>query len=339
MTATNRQVLLKSRPSGIPQAENFEIVDTPVTDPADGEVLVRNLYLSVEPAMRGWVSAVANYSEPVAIGAVMRALSTGRVVASRAADYQAGDLVTGWLGWQEYACVRPQAIQRKLPASGLPISTSLGVLGLNGLTAYFGLLDIGRPQAGQTVVVSTAAGAVGSCVGQIARIKGCQTVGIAGGATKTHLCTEAFGYDKAIDYKADDLDRALAAACPGGVDIYFDNTAGAISDAVLGHLAVGARVIVCGTASVANWNPLPQGPRVERHLLVKRASMQGLLVMDHEARYSAALEELSQWVRDGQLRYREDILEGIERAPGAIAGLYRGENLGKRLIRLEEKSA
>ena len=339
MTATNRQVLLKSRPSGIPQAENFEIVGTPVQEPADGEVLVRNLYLSVEPAMRGWVSAVANYSEPVCIGAVMRSLSTGCVVASRDTGYQVGDLVTGWLGWQEYACVRPQAIQRKLPASGLPVSTSLGVLGLNGLTAYFGLLDIGRPKAGQTVVVSTAAGAVGSCAGQIAKIKGCRAVGIAGGPIKTKLCTEFFRYDVAIDYKAGDLDRALSAACPDGVDIYFDNTAGTISDAVLKHLAVGARIIICGTASVASWSPAPQGPRVERHLLVKRASMQGLLVMDHEARYPDAIDELSRWVSADRLRYREDILEGIEQAPGAIAGLYRGENLGKRLIRLEEASS
>lgn len=336
MTATNRQVRLKSRPSGIPQAENFEIVETQVPEPVDGEVLVRNLYLSVEPAMRGWVSQVANYAEPVAIGAVMRSLSTGRVVASRDAGYQAGDLVTGWLGWQEYACVRPQAIQRKLPPSGLPISTSLGVLGLNGLTAYFGLLDIGRPKAGQTVVVSTAAGSVGSCVGQIAKIKGCRAVGIAGGTNKTKLCTEIFGYDVAIDYKADDLDQSLSAACPEGVDVYFDNTAGPISDVVLKHLAVGARVIVCGTASIASWSPAPQGPRVERHLLVKRASMQGLLVMDHEARYPGALEELAQWVGTDRLRYREDILAGIEQAPGVIAGLYRGENLGKRLIRLED---
>lgn len=334
----NRQVRLRARPSGIPQAEHFEIVEAPAPEVCEGEILVRNLYLSVEPAMRGWVSAIANYSEPVAIGAVMRSLATGRVVASRDAGYQVGDLVTGWLGWQEYACVRPVAIQRKLPPSGLPISTSLGVLGLNGLTAYFGLLEIGRPKSGQTVVVSTAAGSVGSCVGQIAKIKGCRTVGIAGGPNKTALCIDGFGYDVAIDYKADDLDQALSAACPEGVDIYFDNTAGSISDAVLKHLAVGARVVVCGTASVASWSPAPQGPRVERHLLVKRASMRGLLVMDHEAHYHGALEELSRWVSDGRLRYREDILEGIEQAPGAIAGLYRGENLGKRLVRLEESS-
>lgn len=336
MIRMNRQVRLKTRPSGIPQAEHFEIVEEPVPELVDGEVLVRNLFLSVEPAMRGWVSLVANYADPVAIGAVMRSLAAGRVVASRDAGFQVGDLVTGWLGWQDYACVKPQAIQGKLVKSDLPISTSLGVLGLNGLTAYFGLLDIGRPMPGQTVVVSTAAGSVGSCVGQIAKIKGCRAVGIAGGSTKTALCRDAFGFDAAIDYKADDLDEALAAACPNGVDVYFDNTAGSISDTVLKHLAVGARVIICGTASIASWEPAPHGPRVERHLLVKRASMQGLLVMDHKARYPSALEELTGWVREGRIRYRDDILDGIEQAPGAIAGLYRGENLGKRLIRLAD---
>ena len=336
MIRLNRQVRLKTRPSGIPQAEHFEIVEEPVPELVDGEVLVRNLFLSVEPAMRGWVSLVANYADPVAIGAVMRSLAAGRVVASRDAGFQVGDLVTGWLGWQDYACVKPQAIQGKLVKSDLPISTSLGVLGLNGLTAYFGLLDIGRPMPGQTVVVSTAAGSVGSCVGQIAKIKGCRAVGIAGGSTKTALCRDAFGFDAAIDYKADDLDQALAAACPNGVDVYFDNTAGSISDTVLKHLAVGARVIICGTASIASWEPAPHGPRVERHLLVKRASMQGLLVMDHKARYPSALEALTGWVREGRIRYRDDILDGIEQAPGAIAGLYRGENLGKRLIRLAD---
>ena len=336
MIRLNRQVRLKTRPSGIPQAEHFEIVEEPVPELVDGEVLVRNLFLSVEPAMRGWVSLVANYADPVAIGAVMRSLAAGRVVASRDAGFQVGDLVTGWLGWQDYACVKPQAIQGKLVKSDLPISTSLGVLGLNGLTAYFGLLDIGRPMPGQTVVVSTAAGSVGSCVGQIAKIKGCRAVGIAGGSTKTALCRDAFGFDAAIDYKADDLDQALAAACPNGVDVYFDNTAGSISDTVLKHLAVGARVIICGTASIASWEPAPHGPRVERHLLVKRASMQGLLVMDHKARYPSALDELTGWVREGRIRYRDDILDGIEQAPGAIAGLYRGENLGKRLIRLAD---
>lgn len=330
----NRQVRLKSRPAGIPQAEHFEIVEAPVPEPAEGQVLVRNIYLSVEPAMRGWVSAIANYAEPVALGAVMRSLAVGRVVASRHPDFHPGDCVTGMFGWQDCAVVEGQAIQRKIARTDLPISTALGVLGLNGMTAYFALLDIGQPQPGETVVVSTAAGAVGSCVGQIARIKACRSVGIAGGPDKVRLCREEFGFDAAVDYKAADFERALAAACPGGVDVYFDNTAGRISDAVLQRLNVGARVVICGTASVASWDPIPLGPRVERQLLVKRARMQGFLAFDHARRFPEALQALEAWVRAGQIHYREDVLDGIEQAPGSIAGLYRGENLGKRLIRL-----
>ena len=330
----NRQVRLKSRPSGIPEAKHFEIVEAPVSEPLEGQVLVRNIYLSVEPAMRGWVSAIANYSEPVPLGAVMRSLAVGRVEASRHPDFQPGEYITGMFGWQDYAAVDAKAIQRRIVDTDLPISTSLGVLGLNGLTAYFALLDIGQPKPGETVVVSTAAGAVGSCVGQIAKVKGCRTVGIAGGPDKVRLCCDEFRYDAAIDYKAGDLESALDAACPDGVDVYFDNTAGRISDAVLSRLSVGARIIICGTASVASWDPIPQGPRVERHLLVRRARMQGFLIFDHAAQFPEALRELAHWVRAGLIRYREDILDGIEHAPGSIAGLYRGENLGKRLIRI-----
>ncbi|HEU4647249.1 MAG TPA: NADP-dependent oxidoreductase [Burkholderiales bacterium] len=330
----NRQVRLKSRPSGIPEPEHFEIVEASVPDLSDGQVLVRNIYLSVDPAMRGWVGAVANYSEPVALGAVMRSLAVGRVEESRHDDFHPGDYVTGMFGWQDYAAVDGKAIQRKVIATGLPISTSLGVLGVNGLTAYFALLDIGRPKPGETVVVSTAAGAVGSCVGQIARIKGCRSVGIAGGPDKVRICREEFRCDSAVDYKADDFESALDAACPRGVDVYFDNTAGPVSDSVLRRLNVGARVVICGTASIASWDPIPQGPRVERHLLVKRARMQGFLIFDYAQRFPEAMLELESWVRSGQIRYREDILEGIEQAPGSIAGLYRGENLGKRLIRI-----
>ena len=330
----NRQVRLKSRPSAIPEAEHFEIVEAPVPEPGDGQVLVRNIYLSVEPAMRGWVSAVRNYSEPVAIGAVMRSYAVGRVEASRHPDFHEGEFVTGQFGWQDHAAVDAKAIQRKVPAPGLPISTALGVLGLNGLTAYCALLDVGQPNAGDTVVVSTAAGAVGSCVGQIAKIKGCRTIGIAGGPEKVRLCLDEFGYDAAVDYKADDFASALAVTCREGVDVYFDNTAGQISDAVITHLNVGARIVVCGTASVSSWDPPPLGPRVERHLLTKRARMQGFLAFDHARRFPEALRDLEAWVRTGLIRYREEILDGIEQAPGAIAGLYRGENLGKRLIRL-----
>lgn len=330
----NRQVILRSRPSGIPEPEHFDIVDAPIPEPADGQVLVRNHYLSVDPAMRGWVSAVANYSEPVPIGSVMRSIAVGRVESSRNADVQDGEYVVGMFGWQEYAAVGAAAVQRKVIDHDLPISTSLGVLGLNGLTAHLALLDVGQPKAGETVLVSTAAGSVGSCVGQIAKIHGCRSVGIAGGPAKVHLCREVFQYDSAVDYKAGHLAAALEAACPDGVDVYFDNTAGPISDAVLHHLNVGARVVICGTASIANWNPIPLGPRVERHLLVKRARMQGFLIFDYEARFAEALRDLADWVRSDAVRYREDILDGLEQAPGSIAGLYRGENSGKRLIRL-----
>lgn len=215
------------------------------------------------------------------------------------------------------------------------MSLALGVLGLNGVTAYWGLLGVGQPKSGDAVVVSTASGSVGSAVGQIAKIKGCRTIGIAGGAAKAQDCRDLFGYDAAIDYKAErDIAGALARLCPKGVDVYFDNTAGAISDAVLTQLAVGARVVICGTAALSNWDPWPTGPRVERHILVKRARMQGFLLFDWMDRYGEAVRELAQWIRQGKLTYQEDILDGIEQAPGAIAGLYRGENRGKRLIRL-----
>jgi hypothetical protein len=335
MTPTaNRQVRLKARPNGIPQAEHFELVEAAVPALERGQLLVRNEFLSVEPAMRGWVSAVANYSPPVGIGEVMRAFAAGNVVASRHPGYAEGDAVMGMLGWQDYAVTDGNAITRKVRESDLPLSLSLGILGLNGITAYFGLLDLGLPRPGDTVAVSTAAGAVGSAVGQIAKLVGCRTVGLTGGPAKAKICREEFGYDVAIDYKAGDVARALAQACPRGVDVYFDNTAGPISDAVLPQLAMGARVVICGTASVSRWDPPPVGPRVERHILVKRARMSGLLVFDFHHRYEEAVARLADWVRAGELRYREDIVDGIERAPGSIAELYRGENLGKRLIRL-----
>jgi NADPH-dependent curcumin reductase CurA len=333
-TLVNRQIRLKSRPDGIPQAEHFELVTEPVPALQPGQILVRNIYLSVEPAMRGWVAAVANYAEPVAIGAVMRSFAAGRVEASRAPSVPVGAKVTGLFGWQDYAVVDAAAIERRIEEDDLPLSTSLGVMGINGVTAHYGLLELGQPRPGETVVVSTAAGAVGSCVGQIAKIRGCRTVGIAGGAAKRALCMERFGFDAAVDYKATDFAEQLATALPGGVDVYFDNTAGAISDAVMARLNVGARVVVCGTASVASWSPPPQGPRVERHLLVKRARMQGFVIFDHADHHPVARRDLAQWLREGRLTYLEDVLEGIERAPDAIAGLYRGENLGKRLIRI-----
>lgn len=336
---THRQVCLASRPVGVPQAGHFEIRTASVPPVADGQVRVRNIYLSVEPAMRGWVNAVGNYSEPVAVGAVMRAFTAGVVEESHAPAVPVGAWVTGLLGWQEQAVVDAGAIERIVTERDLPLSTALGVMGINGVTAHYGLLRIGEPRPGETVVVSTAAGAVGSCVGQIAKIRGCRTVGITGGEAKRRLCLDEFGFDAAVDYKAPDFAAQLQAACANGVDVYFDNTAGAISDAVTAHLRTGARLVVCGTASVASWDPPPEGPRIERRLLVHRARMQGFVIFDHTDHYASARHDLAQWLREGRLRYLEDVLEGIEHAPDAIAGLYRGDNLGKRLIRIAQPPA
>ena len=335
MTETNRLVRLRARPEGIPQAHHFEVTEEPLGPLAEGKIRVRNSYLSVDPAMRGWVSDVANYSKPVGIGEVMRSFAAGEVVESRHPDYAPGERLVGMFGWQHFADADGRDVIRRVREDDLPLSAQLGVLGLNGVTALLGLTLVGEPKAAETVVVSTAAGSVGAAVGQIAKILGCRAVGIAGGAEKVRLCLEEFGYDAALDYKAaGDLSAAVAGACPEGVHVYFDNTAGPVSDAVMPHLAVGARVVVCGTASVASWGPPPQGPRVERHLLVKRARMQGFVVLDHFARFDEAATQLAGWVREGKLRHREDILEGLDQAPDAIAGLYRGENLGKRLVRV-----
>src|SRR5271166_5398349 len=330
----NRQAILVSRPTGVAQAENFAIREVPVALPAEGQILVRNEFLSVEPAMRGWIADRGNYSVPVAIGSVMRALAVGEVVESRHPDYRAGEIVTGWFGWQELATVDGGAVIRRVVETDLPHSLALGVLGLNGVTALMGLTVIGEPKPGETVLVSTAAGAVGSAVGQIAKILGCRAVGIAGSENKVAQCLEVFGYDAAIDYKASGLGEAIDNACPNGVNVYFDNTSGVISDTVYPRLAVGARVVVCGTASISSWDPWPTGPRIERRLLVKRARAQGLVILDYMDRWEASVATLADWVRAGKLRYEEDILAGLEACPEALAGLYRGENRGKRLIRI-----
>lgn len=331
----NHKVILASRPVGIPQTEHFKIVAEDIPEPGPDEFLLRNHFLSIDPAMRGWVNDAPNYSDPVGIGEVMRSIAVGEVIASRNGDYAVGDRVVGLFGWQEFAVGSGKDVWfRVSPGDSLP-SASLGILGLNGVTAYFCLLELGRPKEGETVVISTAAGSVGSAAGQIAKIKGCRTVGITGSDEKVRDCVDQFGYDIAINYKStEDLGGALAKACPDGVDVYFDNTAGAISDAVYEHLNIGARCVICGTASVASWDPWPGGPRIERHLLVKRASVQGFLVFDYLDRIDEARQQLTAWLREGELTYREEILEGLDQAPGAIARLYAGENRGKLVIRL-----
>jgi NADPH-dependent curcumin reductase len=331
----NRQIWLCSRPNGIPQAADFAIRETDVPTVSDGEFLVRNQFLSADPAMRGWIADKSTYWPRIEVGDTMRAFSVGDVVESRNPAYVVGDKVMGIFGWQDYAAVKQPQVMRKVLEGDLPLSLSLGILGLNGLTAYFGLLDVCRPKAGETVVVSTAAGGVGSAVGQIAKIRGCRAIGFAGGPEKVRQCVEDFGYDGAIDYKAEaDLDSALARHCAEGIDAFFDNTSGAVHDAVLRRINLGARIAICGTASYASWDPWNEGPRPERHLLVKRAVMQGFLTTDFAARYEEAIAALAGWIREGKLKYREDILQGIEAAPASIAMLYAGENRGKLIIKL-----
>lgn len=328
----NRRVVLVNRPAGVAQADDFAIVDAAVPELAPGEILVRNHYLSVDPAMRGWIADTAGYATPVAIGEVMRSLCSGEIIASRNADYAVGEYVTGWFGWQDYAAEGADRVVQRTSAAEAKMA--LGILGLNGTTALLALTTIGEPKPGQTVLVSTAAGSVGSAVGQIARIHGCRTVGIAGGPDKVRDCTELFGYDAAVDYRSEDVGARVAALCPEGVNIYFDNTAGAISDAVMPHLAQKARVVVCGTASYDRWEPWPEGPRVERHLLVKRARMEGFVLFDHMDRLDEAVGTLRGWIAEGRLTFQEDLLSGIEACPDALAGLYRGENRGKRIVQL-----
>jgi NADPH-dependent curcumin reductase CurA len=339
-TQENRQVWLRSRPNGIPGAEDFAIRASKIPEPGKGEFVVRNAYLSVDPAMRGWIADKSTYLPRIEVGDTMRAFAVGEVIDSRNPKYAPGEKVMGLFGWQEYAAVSEPAVYFKVPGDRFPLSLYLGVLGLNGLTAYFGMLEICRPNPGDTVVISTAAGAVGSATGQIARIKGCRVVGITGGPEKVRRCLDDFGFDAAIDYKAEgDLDAALKKACPDGIDVFFDNTSGAIHDAVLGQINLHARIAICGTASFASWDPWPEGPRPERHLLVKRATMQGFLTPDFAQRYGEALNDLSNWIDEGRLSYREEVLEGIDSAPGAIEKLYNGANNGKLVIRLAPQEA
>jgi NADPH-dependent curcumin reductase CurA len=327
----NHQVKLRARPVGRVRPGDFELVEAPVPEPGPGDVLLRVLWLSLDPAMRGWIALGKNYAEPVALGAVMRGFTVSEVMRSSHPGYTRGDLVVGMQGWQEYAVSNGSDIHRTIdPALG-PASAFLGVLGHTGMTAYVGMLDIGQPRAGETVVVSTAAGAVGSVAGQLARIAGARAVGITGSDAKVKVCLDEFGYDACINYRSTpDLDAALRAACPDGIDVYFDNVGGATLDAVLDQITVGARIVVCGTIGM----DAPTGPRVERKLLVARARMQGVLVLDHMHRFDEGIRQLAAWMREGRLRHREEIVDGLGRAPAALVAMLEGRNLGKQLVRV-----
>ncbi len=330
----NHQFRLAARPVGTPKRTDWNYIEEPLREPKDGEVLVKTLYLSLDPAMRGWMNEGKSYIPPVQIGEVMRAGGVGRVVASKHPSFKEGDEVYGTLGVQEYATIDGKALT-KVDARLAPLPVYLGALGMPGMTAYFGLLDIGQPKAGETVVVSGAAGAVGTVVGQIAKIKGCRAVGIAGGKEKCDYLTQQLGFDAAIDYKSDDVKKALRQHCPQGVDVYFDNVGGDILDAVLTQLARNARIIICGAISQYNTTTGVKGPSNYLSLLVNRASMKGMVVFDYAARYPEGMREMATWIAAGRLKTREDIVEGIETFPETLLKLFKGENVGKLVLKVE----
>jgi NADPH-dependent curcumin reductase CurA len=333
----NRQVLLKGRPAGEPTEADFELVEGPIPEPAAGQFLARTLYLSLDPYMRGRMSEGPSYARPVELGRPMVGGTVGRVVRSNHPDHAEGDYVVGEWGWQEYG-VSDGAGVRKLDPAGGPLSYALGVLGMPGFTAYTGLLNIGRPEAGETLVVAAASGAVGSVVGQVGKLKGCRVVGIAGGERKCRYVEEELGFDACLDHRRPDLPGRLREACPGGIDVYFENVGGAVFDAVLPLLNEFARVPVCGLIAHYNDTELPAGPdRVPllmRATLVKRLTFRGFIVWDFAAQWPEFLADMSGWVREGRVKYREDITDGLENAPRELIGLLKGGNFGKKIIRV-----
>jgi NADPH-dependent curcumin reductase CurA len=341
-TLTNHQVRLAKRPEGAATRDNWQFTTEPVGEPAEGGVLVKTLSLSLDPAMRGWMNEGKSYIAPVEIGAVMRAGGIGRVIASRSPAFAVGDTVYGTLGVQEYILIPQEEIKRsgltKIDLRAGSITQWLNVLGMPGMTGYFGLMDIGQPKPGETVVVSGAAGAVGQTVGQLAKIKGCRAVGIAGGQEKCDWVVKELGFDACIDYKAGPsaVRDGLKAHCPKGIDIYFDNVGGEILDAALARLARGARIIICGAISqYNNANSAPaQGPKNYLSLLVNRARMQGMVVFDYADRYHEAVAEMAAYLKDGRMKSREDVVEGIDNFPEALTRLFTGQNFGKLVLQV-----
>jgi hypothetical protein len=335
MADTNRQWLLAAHPQGRPETANWRLVERPIPEPGPGQILVRARYLSVDPYMRGRISPAKNYAAGVQLGQVMTGGGVGEVIRSRHPDFDPGEIVESFtFGWQEYAVLDAPGTHKVDPEQG-PIQSALSYLGLPGLTAYFALLEIGRPQAGETVVISAAAGAVGQIAGQIAKLQGARAVAIAGSDAKLAWCRE-LGYDAGVNHRsAPDLAAAVAAACPNGVHVFFDNTAGPVHDAVMVNLAPHARVIVCGTIALADRFEQPDiGPRHLRQILITRAHIEGFLLFDFADRYEEGRQALAAWAKAGQLRHREDILDGIERMPEAFLRLLQGANFGKQLVRL-----
>ncbi|OYV49095.1 MAG: NADP-dependent oxidoreductase [Acidocella sp. 20-58-15] len=329
----NRQFRLAARPVGLPKASDWTYVKEPARQPDEGEVLVAVEYLSLDPAMRGWMNEGKSYIAPVKLGDVMRAGGVGKVLESKAAGFAAGDFVSGSLGVQAYATCKAKDLIKIDPRLA-PLPVYLNVLGMTGMTAYFGLLEVGEPKEGETLVVSGAAGAVGATVGQIAKIKGCRVVGIAGGAEKCAFLINELGFDAAIDYKAGDIRTALKEACPNGIDVYFDNVGGEILDACLALINLRARIVICGAISQYNNTTPIKGPSNYLSLLVNRARMQGMVVFDYADRYGLAAREMAGWMAAGKLKGKEDIVEGLETFPETLLKLFSGENFGKLVLKV-----
>jgi NADPH-dependent curcumin reductase CurA len=331
--AVNRQWRLAARPKGLPKATDWDLRTEAIPEPEEGQFLVRVLYISLDPAMRGWMNEGRSYVPPVGIGEVMRAGGVGRVIASKHPEFSVGDHVSGIFGVQEYASSDGRGVIRVSPETA-PLPQYLSVLGMPGMTAYFGLLDVGHPVTGETVVVSAAAGAVGQLVGQIAKIKGCRVVGIAGGTEKCRFIVDELGFDAAVDYKSEDVRAALREHCPDRVDVYFDNVGGDILDIVLTRLARHARIVICGSISQYNNEGPVRGPSNYMTLLVDRARMEGFVVFDYAKRYAEAAQEMAGWIADGRLKSVEHIVEGIELFPETLLALYSGENFGKLILKV-----
>jgi NADPH-dependent curcumin reductase CurA len=333
MAFVNHRFTLASRPVGMPKHTDWTYEEETVRELHDGELLIRVLFISLDPAMRGWMKQSRSYVPPVGIGEVMRALALGEVIASRNPHFVVGEHVSGTFGVQEYFISEGEGLIEVDPRVA-PLPTFLNVLGMTGMTAYFGLLETGQPRPGDTVVVSAAAGAVGSVVGQIAKIKGCRAVGIAGGVDKCRYLVTDLGFDAAIDYKSENVIDALRKSCPQGINIYFDNVGGDILEAALANLARGARVVICGAISQYNNTGPVQGPSNYLSLLVNRATMKGMLVFDYADRYPEAVHEMAGWMAAGKLKSREDIIEGLETFPDTFLMLFKGENLGKLILKV-----
>ena len=330
----NNKIVLKKRPNPSVTEELFELKTEELKELQDGEILVNVKYVSIDPAMRGWISDVGNYSEPVAIDGTMRSLGVGKIISSKDKDFNKNEYVVGWLGWQKYAVVSKSAIQIKINPNEVPLSANLGALGLNGITAFAGLVDICKPKTNETIVVTTAAGSVGSAVGQIAKIYGCKIIGFTSSDEKAEICKKEFGYDEVINYKkADNLSSCLKQIAPNGVDCFFDNVGGEQFDAVMENLNINARVVICGTIGMPSY-PIPNGPRINRTLLVKRAKIEGLLVLDYFDRYQEIYDQLAQWFKDGKLKNKEDISDGLLTAPASLVKILKGLNLGKQLVKI-----